>query len=68
MSDVSLENEIEVKEEVINDVEEKKDVVTPEDYKLIRDMMKDMDEWNATLPVHHNCSFLVQVRLSLIPI
>lgn len=52
MSDVSLENENQVKEEVITDnnsTEEKKEVITPDDYKLIRDMVKDMDEWNETL-------------------
>lgn len=71
MSDVSLENEIEVKEEVVNDTEEKKDVVTPEDYKLIRDMMKDMDEWNETLnkysinSLHHDYGLSTDIFVTI---
>ena len=69
MSEVSLENEI--KEEVTNEFEEKKDVVTPEDYKLIRDMMKDMDEWNETLnkysinSLHHDYGLSTDIFVTI---
>lgn len=46
MSEVSEKN---IQTEEATNNEEKRDVVSPEDYKLIGDMIKEMDDWNKTL-------------------
>ena len=37
------------KEEVVENTTEEKSSFNPQDYSIIRDMMKEMDEWNKTL-------------------